>query len=163
MNSTPLSVLAAALLLSSVAAGCLSSTPVVQSAPSAVPTLSTEPPDPSQDRPGGGALEGLTLTPEQTAKIRQIRRESRAQIQSLLTPEQQEQFAGGRKQGSLSPGQEATERKGLRDLNLSPEQRAQIRQIQRSSREQIQALLTPEQQQQYQQSRQNRQGAEPEL
>jgi Spy/CpxP family protein refolding chaperone len=89
----------------------------------------------------------LNLSEEQKQQLRQIHEETRAQMQALLTPEQQEQFntAMQNRQGSRS---------GKTALNLSEEQKAQMRQIMEAKKSRMQAILTPAQQQQLEQMRQ---------
>jgi Spy/CpxP family protein refolding chaperone len=123
-----------------------------------------------------------SLTPEQKRdKFRQLRASTRQQVLGVLTPEQQEQMKQLRsRHAGMGRG------KGpLARLNLTDDQRAQIQPILQSSRQQAQAvrndttltpeqkhakiraihqdtmtqmnsLLTPEQQQQWQQMRQHR-------
>jgi Spy/CpxP family protein refolding chaperone len=123
-----------------------------------------------------------SLTPEQKRdKFRQLRAATRQQVLSVLTPEQQEQMKQLRSQyAGMGRG-----RGPLAQLNLTDDQRAKIQPILQSSRQQAQAvrndstltpeqkkakmrdirqdamtqmnsLLTPEQQQQWQQMRQHR-------
>jgi Spy/CpxP family protein refolding chaperone len=89
----------------------------------------------------------LNLSEEQKQQLRQIQEETRAQMQALLTPEQQEQFktAMQNRQGRNS---------GKTALNLSEEQKAQMRQIMEAKKSRMQAILTPAQQQQLEQMRQ---------
>jgi Spy/CpxP family protein refolding chaperone len=91
--------------------------------------------------------DNLNLSEEQKQQLRQIQEETRAQMQALLTPEQQEQFktAMQNRQGSRS---------GKTALNLSEEQKAQMRQIMEAKKSRMQAILTPAQQQQLEQMRQ---------
>ncbi|MBD0344668.1 MAG: Spy/CpxP family protein refolding chaperone [Coleofasciculus sp. Co-bin14] len=97
-----------------------------------------------QDRQG--KWDKLNLSEQQKEQLRQIQQETRAQMQALLTPEQQEQFntAMQNRQG----------RSGKTALNLSEEQKAQMRQIMEAKKSRMQAILTPAQQQQLEQMRQ---------
>ena len=123
-----------------------------------------------------------TLTPEQKRdKFRQLRASTHQQILGALTPEQQQQMKQLRSQyAGMGRG-----RGPLAKLNLTDDQRAKIQPILKSSRQQAQAvrndttltpeqkqakmrdihqgamsqmnsLLTPEQQQQWQEMRQHR-------
>ena len=96
-------------------------------------------------------LADLNLTPEQQQQIRQIRQNARAQIQQVLTPQQRQQLSQLRNQ---DPKQR---RAAMKQLNLTEAQKAQIRQIRAQTRQQIKAILTPEQRQQLAAWRQQRQ------
>lgn len=80
----------------------------------------------------------LNLTPEQEAQLSQIREDSRSQIESLLTPAQQEQF-----QIVVESAEQM--RQAMSALNLTEEQRDDIRGIMRSARDQGADVLTEEQ------------------
>lgn len=96
---------------------------------------------------GKGKWEQLNLTQQQQDQLAQIRQQTRAQIEALLTPEQRQQYQALRENNQGRRG-------GLRSLNLTEEQRTQVRQIMESSKSQSQAVLTPEQQAQLEQMRQ---------
>jgi periplasmic protein CpxP/Spy len=91
----------------------------------------------------------LNLTPEQQAKMRQIRQAAQAQMDSILTAEQRAMLQTARQNRQ-------NRRQVFESLNLTDEQKARIQQVRRASREQIDAILTPEQRQQMQQRRQSR-------
>ena len=93
--------------------------------------------------------ESLNLTPEQKTQWEEIRVETKAQIQNILTPEQQEQFETLTSQGQRG-------RKAIKQLNLSEEQKTQMREIMQSSRQQMANILTEEQLEQLRQQRQMR-------
>ena len=90
----------------------------------------------------------LGLTQEQKTKMAQIRQNTRSQIEAILTPQQREQF-----QAAMQDSR-PNKRQAFAALNLTPEQKAQMRQIRQSAKSQFEAVLTPEQRQQLQQSRQ---------
>jgi Spy/CpxP family protein refolding chaperone len=91
----------------------------------------------------------LNLTPEQQAKMQQIRQAEREQMDSILTAEQRSRLETARL-NRQDP------RQVFESLNLTDEQKARIEQVRRRSREQMDAILTPEQRQQMQQRRQSR-------
>ncbi|MDY7006220.1 MAG: Spy/CpxP family protein refolding chaperone [Cyanobacteriota bacterium] len=91
----------------------------------------------------------LNLTPEQKTQWEEIRAQSKAQIQNILTPEQQQQL-----QTLTSQGQRP--RRAMKQLNLSEEQKTQMREIMQSSREQMANMLTEEQREQFRQQMQRR-------
>ncbi|NJR40534.1 MAG: hypothetical protein HC781_19000 [Leptolyngbyaceae cyanobacterium CSU_1_4] len=95
------------------------------------------------------ALEQLNLTPDQEAKLTQIRQNTRTQLENLLTAEQQETFKDKMSQG-------ATFREAIAAMNPSEEQRTQIRNTLRSARQSASEILTPEQRQQAREWRQSR-------
>jgi periplasmic protein CpxP/Spy len=110
-----------------------------------------------------GPWKDLGLTDTQKSQIQTIRRDSRAKFEAVLTPEQKakleaakqaRQAQGQTGQGERQAGQR--QRKGnFADLNLSEAQKTQMRQIRESEKQQIQAILTPEQRQKLEQYRQN--------
>ena len=95
----------------------------------------------------GHRLEQLDLTEAQSAQLQAIRTDSRAQVQAVLTAEQQATV-----ENSESP------REAWRSLDLSDDQRSQIRTIRESAREQLRAVLTEEQRTQLQEMRPERRG-----
>ncbi|MGD1809556.1 hypothetical protein ACP6PL_29550 [Dapis sp. BLCC M126] len=88
----------------------------------------------------------LNLTPEQKTEWEEIRTQTQAEIQNILTPQQQEEF-----ETLTSQGEER--REAMKQLNLSEEQKTQIREIKQSSRQQMADILTEEQLQQVRQQR----------
>lgn len=90
----------------------------------------------------------LGLTQEQKAKISEIRQNTRSQIEAVLTPQQLEQLKTAMQDSRQS------KRQAFSTLNLTQEQKTQMRQIRQSAKSQYEAVLTPEQRQQLQQSRQ---------
>jgi Spy/CpxP family protein refolding chaperone len=106
-------------------------------------SVQAQPQQANQDFP---ALENVDLTPQQKDQLDQIRKDSRAQIVSTLTPEQKSQLEASLQQG----GDLKT---ALSGLNLSPEQDSKLKEVQQSNREKVKALLTPEQKQKIRQQR----------
>ncbi|MEA5582615.1 P pilus assembly/Cpx signaling pathway, periplasmic inhibitor/zinc-resistance associated protein [Nodularia harveyana UHCC-0300] len=120
-------------------------------------------------KPGGGEKGGrgfgrLNLTDAQKAQMQTIKTNTRAQIEGILTAEQkatlqaakearQAQRQAGQGQRQARRGQRGE--KGFANLNLSEEQKTQMRQIREASKEQMLAVLTPEQRQQMAEMRQN--------
>ncbi len=92
-------------------------------------------------------LERLGLTESQKAQFAEIRQNARAEIQNILTPQQQEQF-----QAITANMDQRIE--AFRSLNLSDEQKSQVWNIIQSKKSQIQEILTPEQRQEIQTLRQ---------
>ncbi|OZH55567.1 hypothetical protein AFK68_03775 [Hydrocoleum sp. CS-953] len=93
--------------------------------------------------------ENLNLTLEQKAEWEEIRAQTKAEIQNILTPEQQEELETLTSQGQKK-------REAIRQLNLSEQQKTQMREIMQSSRQQMANILTEEQLQQVRQQRQIR-------
>ncbi|MCC5665553.1 P pilus assembly/Cpx signaling pathway, periplasmic inhibitor/zinc-resistance associated protein [Nostoc sp. CHAB 5784] len=110
-----------------------------------------------------GPWKELGLTDAQQTQIQAIKRDSRTKIEAVYTPEQKAKLEAAKQarraewqagQGQRQPGQRRG-KGGYADLNLSEAQKTQIRQIQESKKQQIQAILTPEQRQKLEQFRQN--------
>ncbi|MBF1990704.1 Spy/CpxP family protein refolding chaperone [Fischerella thermalis] len=98
---------------------------------------------------GKGLLQSLGLTDAQKAQIAEIRRNTKAKMDAVLTPQQREQLANAR--------QNRQNRRNLKaSLNLTEDQKTQMRQIMESQKSQIDAVLTPEQRQQLQQMRESK-------
>ena len=93
--------------------------------------------------------ENLNLTPEQKTQWEEIRAQTKAEIQNILTPEQHEQFQTLTSQGERG-------RKAMKQLNLSEEQKTQLREIMQSSRQEMANILTEEQLEKFRQQRQMR-------
>ena len=96
-------------------------------------------------------LAELNLTEAQQAEIQTIRDVIRSQVEGVLTDAQRQQLAA-----TLQSG-EGGLRGAMRSLDLSDEQRQQLRAIHDASQDAVQAVLTSEQQQQVEQMRQERQ------
>ncbi len=112
------------------------------------------------------------LTPrEKQSKIRALRQDTQAQVNALLTPDQQQRLAGIQARRhplqalNLTPDQQAKlkplfqqQRQQVqavrRDPDLTPRQkRAKVREIRQNAQAEVRSLLTPEQQQRLQQLR----------
>ncbi|MEH2067177.1 MAG: P pilus assembly/Cpx signaling pathway, periplasmic inhibitor/zinc-resistance associated protein [Nostoc sp.] len=99
----------------------------------------------------------LGLTDTQKSQIQSIRRDSRAKYEAVLTPEQKAKLEAAKqaRQAERQAGQRRGGRKNFADLNLTEAQKTQMRQIRESEKQQIQAVLTPEQRQKLEQFQQN--------
>jgi periplasmic protein CpxP/Spy len=103
----------------------------------------------------------LGLTEAQQTRLKEIRRNTRTQIEGVLTQEQKNQLqaaveARGGQAGQ--PGQRLGRGgKGFANLNLTEDQKSRIQAIKESSKQQMDAVLTPEQRTKLQQFRQNMQ------
>lgn len=138
------------LKLMSMLGGAIALT--VAAAPLAV---KAQPSQPSQPVPGTGAQNrpgpaGIQLTPQQREKLVQIRRDTSAQIQKILTPEQQNKF-----KAAIQSGQDR--RSAFAAMNLSSQQQEQLSKIRKQANSQVESILTPEQRQQIQQNIQRQQ------
>ncbi|NMG11454.1 P pilus assembly/Cpx signaling pathway, periplasmic inhibitor/zinc-resistance associated protein [Brasilonema sp. UFV-L1] len=98
----------------------------------------------SQDKKG--PFQHLKLTDEQKAKIKEIRRGTRTEVDKILTQQQREQL-----KTALQNPQEG--RRVFDSLNLSDEQKNQLRQVMQSQKTQIDALLSAEQKEELQKYR----------
>ncbi|MEH2160395.1 MAG: P pilus assembly/Cpx signaling pathway, periplasmic inhibitor/zinc-resistance associated protein [Nostoc sp.] len=117
-----------------------------------------------------GPWKDLNLTDAQKTQIQAIRRDSRTKSEAVLTPEQKAKLEATKQarraewqarkaQGQTGEGQRQAgqgKRKGhFAELNLTEAQKTQMREIRESEKQQIQAVLTPEQRQKLEQFRQN--------
>ena len=156
MKLKTLSLIAGTLALTLIA------TPFAVQAQSNTPS-----PQPGKEMREKGPFKGLNLTTEQKAKMKEIGRNTRAQMEAVLTPEQktklqaamaqrQAEYQAQRQQGQ-GQRQERREKRGniFASLNLTQAQKDQMKQIRESSKQQIQAVLTPQQQAQMKQMREN--------
>ncbi|MDJ0577293.1 MAG: hypothetical protein QNJ65_19305, partial [Xenococcaceae cyanobacterium MO_234.B1] len=82
--------------------------------------------------------ESLELTEAQKAQLADIRQNTRAEIQNILTPQQQEQFQ------TITANRDRS-MEAFRALNLSDEQKSQVGNIFQSKKSQVEEILTPEQ------------------
>lgn len=133
-------------LIAGAIALSLSATPFIVNAQQIAQT-------PTQVKPArNGPFERLGLTDSQKTQIKEIRRNSRAQMEAILTPEQKQQLEAAKQERQGQPrqarGQGERPKKGWASLNLTEEQKTKMREIKESEKNQIQAILTPQQQQQ---------------
>jgi Spy/CpxP family protein refolding chaperone len=151
MKLKPLSLLAGAIALTVTAIPFAAQAQMRSSSPLQLAQM------PKNERGQKGGWQGLNLTDAQKAEMQTIKSNTRAQIEAILTPEQKAtlQAAKEARQGQRQAGQGQRGKKGWANLNLSEEQKTQMREIQEASKEQMLAVLTPEQRQQMQEMRQN--------
>jgi Spy/CpxP family protein refolding chaperone len=95
----------------------------------------------------GNRSNNLNLTPAQQAKMAELRAATRRQIEALLTPEQRQKFSQIQAQRQTT----RQDRQGMM-MNLTTDQKAQIKAIRESNQSQLKAILTPAQQTQLTQS-----------
>lgn len=107
-----------------------------------------------------GPWESLGLSNEQKSRIKQIMDNSRTQIEAVFTPEQKAKLEAARqaRQAQRQQGQrpQAGRRGNVADLNLTQDQKNRIKSIRQSSKQQIEAVLTPEQRAKLQELKANR-------
>jgi periplasmic protein CpxP/Spy len=140
MKSKLMSILAGAIALSFAA------TPLIVNA-----QANPNAPSPGEASQPFKKMEGLNLTQEQKDKMKEIRENTRTQIQGILTAEQQQQF-----QAAMQSGQRQRRGQVFASLNLTEEQKTKIREVMQTSKQNMRAVLTPEQQQQLEQFRNNK-------
>lgn len=92
--------------------------------------------------------EELNLSDAQRSDIAAIFQDSRAQMQSVLTAEQQSTLENSEHRG----------RRAFRELDLSEDQRTELRSIREASQEQVSNVLTAEQREQLEAIREQRHG-----
>ncbi|MGQ4649670.1 hypothetical protein [Lyngbya aestuarii] len=100
---------------------------------------------------GPGKFSNLNLTSEQQTQLDQIRENADSQIETILSPEQAQQFQNIREQRQQG-------RRAMKALNLTEEQRNQMREVHQSARKQMEEVLTEEQLQQLRQQREAHRG-----
>lgn len=102
----------------------------------------------------------LDLTDEQVKKMREIRDQggSRAEMQAVLTPEQRARMAAHREEHAHE--REERQARMQEHLGLSDEQKAKMAEIRKQggSREEMRAVLTPQQQAKFDAMRSQHQG-----
>lgn len=87
------------------------------------------------------ALNGIELTQQQQTQLTQLRQQTRAQVETILTPQQREQL-------KAAIAQRQNLQSAIATLNLTAQQKDQLRQVFQSVRAEVSTILTPEQQQQ---------------
>lgn len=145
MNRKTLSFIAAAFALT------LTATPFVAQAQEIAPSR-----QPGQEFAQKGPWKKLGLTDEQKAKMQEIRRNTRAEMDKVLTPAQKEQLKAQmqerRNQRSQGEGRSEGKGRGKREpfasLNLTEAQKTRMQEIRKSSKQQMEAVLTPAQREQ---------------
>jgi Spy/CpxP family protein refolding chaperone len=109
-----------------------------------------------------GILANLNLTSDQQARMRELQKDTRKQIEAVLTPTQREQYRTalqnrmrGLRDSNTNLNSSSMPRGGqqnmLTSLNLSQSQKSQIAQIMQLSRRQMDNILTDSQRAQLQQ------------
>jgi len=82
----------------------------------------------------------LNLTASQKAQLREIRTQSRAQMEAVLTDTQKTQL-----KTMKASGAQGGERGGWKQLGLTAEQKTQLKKIRESAKARQEAVYTPEQ------------------
>ncbi|MBE9181116.1 hypothetical protein IQ268_21375 [Oculatella sp. LEGE 06141] len=86
-------------------------------------------------------IEQLNLSPDQQTQLTQIRDQTRTQLESIVSPEQRQQFLGTLRENGQW-------REAIAAMNLSEDQKTQLDTVLRSARDEASAVLTEEQRQQ---------------
>ena len=84
-----------------------------------------------------------------------LRQNTRQKISAILTPEQKAQFDQAKGQNKNEQGKRRGDR-NMASLNLTEDQKAQIKTIREASKQEVQAILTPTQLQELQKMREQR-------
>ena len=105
----------------------------------------------ARGKKGGMGWQRLNLTEAQKAQMQTIKNNTRAQIEGILTAEQRATLQAAKDAPRGQRGQ-----RGWANLNLTEQQKTQMREIRQASQQQMLAVLTPEQRQQMEEMRQNR-------
>lgn len=150
MKLKTLSLIAGAIALTLTATSF-----AVQAEISSSPSLLAQTQTPKRGKKG--PWQSLGLTEAQQAQIQQIQRNTRTQIEAVFTPEQKAKIQAAmearraQRQAGERPQRGQGQWKNFAELNLTQAQKDQIRQIRESSKKQMEAVLTPEQQAKLQQ------------
>jgi Spy/CpxP family protein refolding chaperone len=103
-----------------------------------------------------GNWQKLNLTDSQKQQMRDIRQAARTKIEAVLTPDQLAKFKAEHPEGQEGKREHVKHQGGrFASLNLTPDQKTQIKKIMQESREEVKGVLTPEQQKQMQEFRKN--------
>jgi periplasmic protein CpxP/Spy len=94
-------------------------------------------------------LEQLDLTPDQETQMAEVRRDTLAQLETIVSAEQRETFKSKMTEG-------ATLREAIASMNLSEDQRTQVRATFQAARQEAQTILTPAQQEEVRELLQSR-------
>jgi periplasmic protein CpxP/Spy len=108
---------------------------------------------------GRGRFAGINLSQNQRDQMTRIRQDTQDRIQRILTPAQRQQLQSlrqNRRQQGMARAQGQRGRGILSSLNLSEDQRRQLRDVMKDSKSRMEAVLTPQQREQMQQNIQNR-------
>jgi protein CpxP len=149
MKHKILSIVAGAIALT------VTATPFLVKAQSSSPSNQPGVESPKKHRGERGLRKDLNLTQDQKNRMKQIRTDTRAKIEAVLTDEQKKKLQDakanrGQRQHGQRPQGQRREGGPFASLNLSEDQKAQIKQIMESSKQEMQSVLTPEQQQKVQ-------------
>lgn len=109
---------------------------------------------------GRGRFAGINLSQNQQDQMARIRRDTQDRIQRILTPAQRQQLQSLRqnRQGQQQGMMRAQGQRGrgiLSSLNLSDDQKRQLRDIMKDSKSRMDAVLTSQQRDQMQRNIQN--------
>ncbi|WP_042341275.1 Spy/CpxP family protein refolding chaperone [Calothrix sp. PCC 7507] len=155
MKLKTLSIVASAIALT------LTATPFLVKAQTGSPSPQPGVETPKKPRGERGPWKNLNLTEAQKTRIQEINRNTRTQIEAVFTDEQKAKLKAAfqARQAQRAQGQQRPQGqrpgKEFADLNLSEAQKTQIRQIRESSKQQMQSVLTAEQQQKLQEFKKN--------
>ncbi|WP_353932025.1 P pilus assembly/Cpx signaling pathway, periplasmic inhibitor/zinc-resistance associated protein [Okeanomitos corallinicola TIOX110] len=148
MKVKTLSLIAAAFAVT------LTATPFIAQAQEASPSR-----QPGKEYRQKGGWEKLGLTEAQKNKIMEIRGNARAEMQKVFTTEQKEQLRAmmQERRNEVSQGRKRGWKKNaFAELNLTEAQKTKMQEIKESSKQQMEAVLTPAQLKQLQEMKQNR-------
>lgn len=108
---------------------------------------------------GQGRFAGIDLTQKQRDQMARIRQDTQDRIQRILTPSQRQQLQSlrqNRQQGTTRAQGQRGRRGVFSSLNLSDDQKRQLRDVMQDSKSRTEAVLTPQQRDQMERNMQNR-------
>lgn len=108
---------------------------------------------------GQGRFAGIDLSQRQRDQMARIRQDTQDRIQRILTPSQRQQLQSlrqNRQQGATRAQGQRGRRGIFSSLNLSDDQKRQLRDVMQDSKSRMEAVLTPQQREQMERNTQNR-------
>lgn len=112
-------------------------------------TSSSSPTIVAQRQKRGGWKNKLNLTENQKAQMQEIKKDARAEMREVLTPDQLQKLEAAKASGQKKRGV-------WRSLNLSDTQKAELKKIRQSKKARFEEILTEEQKAQLEEMKQNR-------
>lgn len=112
-------------------------------------TSSSSPIVVAQRQKRGGWKNKLNLTENQKAQMQEIKKDARAEMREVLTPDQLQKLEAAKASGQKKRGV-------WRSLNLSDTQKAELKKIRQSKKARFEEILTEEQKAQLEEMKQNR-------
>lgn len=114
------------------------STAPTSASPTPIPSTQSASPDPSTPSAQASSLAALNLTTEQQAQVQQVQALAQAQIQNILSPDQQKQL-------QTLQSAKLSQAAALQQLKLTGTQKSQLQGVESLAQQRILSILTAEQ------------------